>query len=739
MRKHGRLILLSLILTITLILGLHLPWLSFDFEFEKFFPRNHPESLLYKQHVADFGYDNDFLQIILENEKSAFEADFIQKVSQLEKDLTEIKDVINIYSPLSLKHIVKTPTGLTIFPLIHTNDPDKLMRDSIRVFGNPLYRAAFGKDGKSMRIYLKHEHFSDPKRGKQILDAIQKKAASLDLEKIYIVGKLSASKVFIEYMQRDFTTYLMACLLLSYFLLALIFKSFKTAILPFLVSLISILWLFGFMSLMSVKVNLLSVLLPPIVFFVAMSDAIHLINAFSRVGDGEKVTQAKKAFKTVWTPTILTSLTTAIGFLSLLWINTEPVQYLGIFAAVGIVSALIISFTLGLLILPFLSRNKAIKASLPAGLTMGVIQKKSIIITLLIAVLLVAIPGISRLKVDAYLLEDLPKNTAIRQDFKFADQVLGGSKPFEIRVEVQDTSKSIWDIFVMNEIRKIETYLLDHYPVSNVQSPVTIIKYLHMSGNGGLNKNYIYPTTKKGYEKTLRIKNKIDPKRMSQLVTHNGKAGRLIGFIPELGTFETGKRNKKLKKYLNNHIDSSILSYQLTGTTYLIDKSHELLSENLIFGIGAAIFIIALILGFYFKSVRLLIISLIPNFIPLIFVAGIIGWLGIHINMTTAIVFAIVFGIAVDDTIHMISHYLQHTGSSEDRLKLMFQNAGNGIFITTLTISAGFAIFLFSSFGATYYLGLFIVLALLFAFIVDITLLPILLHYFLPQKDLNKR
>ena len=724
----------SLLVAITLLLGLNLQYVAFDFEFEKFFPNNHPDSKAYAKHVDQFGYDNDYLHIILEREDGIFDKDFLALAAAFEKSLMEIDDVENVYSPLSLQHVVKSPTGLIIFPLIHTDSPTdyQIKQDSSRVFGNPFYRSAFSNSGEALSIYMHHAHFSDQARSEKLLEAIRTKARSFGISNIRLVGKLSASGVFISYIQNDFGKFLIGSLMLSFLLLLLIFRNFKSALLPFLISLLSIVWLFGLMGMIGLKINLLSSLLPPILFFVSMSDAVHLMNALKKSDGLEVKIKIKNALQIVWVPTLLTSITTAIGFLSLIWINTEPVQLLGVFAAIGIIFAFVITFTFGLLIASItnFSADKRILEVPDKWLTVLIRKKKPVIVACSL-IILALIPGISQLRINSYLLDDLPEDSQVRKDFEYADAELGGSKPYEVRVEVADTSMSVWDKQVMDEIVKIEEYLLNEYPIAKVQSPATIIKYLNMVNNGGLNEHYKYPESERSYHRTIRLKNRIDPKRLDKLVTEDGYVGRLIGFFPELGSRETDIRNQKMLKHFEGNIDHNIINYRITGTTYLIDKSHELLSLNLIKGLITAIIVIGVILGIYFKSWKLLLISLIPNIIPLIMVAGILGWFGISLKMTTSIIFTIAFGIAVDDTIHMMSYYLKNKNA--DPVKRMgdtFKHAGSAMLITSIIMSVGFSLYLFSNFGATYYLGLFVSLSLLIALIIDLSLLPILLITF---------
>ncbi|GAB4236989.1 MAG: MMPL family transporter [Ekhidna sp.] len=731
----GKIILGSLLLLLTVLPGAFLNSLSFDFEFENFFPRNHPETRKYKDHVEQFGYDNDHLQIILENPGGVFDSTFLNNALAFETVLKTLTDVEHVYSPLSLQHVIKSPTGLIIFPLLHMDDPMQLSSDSIRIFGNPFYRSAFSEDARAVSLYMGHAHFDDTQRTATLLSSIKRLASENNLPVPKLIGKLSASQVFIRYIEEDFGKFLIGSFVLSFGLLLVLFRSFKSALLPFIISLVSLIWLFGWMSMLGIKVNLLVSLLPPIMFFVSMSDAVHLLNAFQKAKGDKIQDRLKKALNVVWIPTLLTSVTTAIGFLSLIWINTQPVQTLGVFSAFGILIAFVVTFSVGPLFLLATQVSQSQKPlNLPNWLLINIQEKPHKILIISVLIFIICIPGISFLKINAFLLEDLPPDSVVRLDFEYADANFGGSKPYEVRVDLADTTKSIWDKEVMDEIVKIEDYLINQYPVAKVQSPATIIKYLSMVNNGGLNEYYSYPNTERSYLETIRLKRRIDPKRMDKLVTEDGKTTRLIGFITELGSYETGLRNQQLNAFLADSINNQIIKAEITGTTYLIDKSHELLSWNLIKGLITAILVIGIILGAYFKSWKLLLVSLIPNLIPLLLVAGIIGWLGVSLKMTTVIIFVIVFGIAVDDTIHMMSHYLKlRKLPPNERLASTFKHAGSAMLITTIIMTAGFSLFLLSNFGATYYLGLFISLSLAIALLVDLTLLPILLIRYLDK------
>lgn len=649
----------------------------------------------------------------------------------LEKELRSLDGVEGVTSPLSQKHVVKSPTGLIAFPLIHLDQPDLLPRDSIRIFENAFYASSFSIHRNAMSIYLTHGHFKTQDESAILVEKIRGLTETAGLGRVRLVGKLQAQNIFIDLIRSDFGKFLVGSILLSFSILLLIFRNLRSAFLPFLISVLSLIWLFGLMGLLGIKINLLSTLVPPIIFFVSMSDAVHLMNAIRRSTYDEKRKGIMEAVQIVWTPTLLTSVTTAIGFLSLLWINTEPIQLLGLFAALGVLIAFFITFTFGVLLATLGSHTSEKKLlGLPGGFLDFLLRNQKAIIGISIVFILALIPGSTMLKVNAYLLDDLPTDSEVRQDFEYTDEYLGGSKPYEIRIDVVDPSKTIWDKDVMDEIHKIEEYLLD-YPIAKVQAPSTLIKYLNMVESGGLAETFTYPADERSYIRARALTNRIDQNLMRKFRTEDGKACRIIGFFPELGSYDTKVKNDEMIAFLDETIDLKLINYRLTGTTYLIDKSHELLSLNLIKGLLTAVLIIGIILAIYFRSLKLLLISFIPNLIPLLIVAGVLGWIGISLKMTTSIIFTIAFGIAVDDTIHMMSYYLKNKDKdNRAALRSTFTHAGSAMLITSIIMIAGFALFLLSDFGATYYLGLFVSLSLFVALVIDLTILPVLLLKF---------
>ncbi|WP_258105064.1 RND family transporter [Marinoscillum sp. MHG1-6] len=698
-----------------------------DFEFEKLFPSKDPDITFYESHLESFGYDNDFLSIVFEH-APLFDQDFLNQVNHATEVIKSIDGVQKLHSPLNLMEPISGPMGILYIPLIHLDQREKLAADSARIFSHPFYTSLFGKDQNSLIINVTHDHFTTPEHGDAFISSIEKIITEHQL-KARLVGKLTAQKAFIDLIGKDFGLFIVTGLILSLILLRIILKSWKSTLIPYVISLTALIWLMGLMGFLGIQLTILSSLIPPIILFASTADAIHLINAFNR----QKGTSSERidgALSQVFLPTLLTSLTTAIGFFSLYTIGTVPVQEMGIFAGIGVLMAFFITLLVGPIML-FSQESAETKTADYKLYVIWLLRNQKTVVVLTLFLLAIGLFGIKYLKTDAYLLEDLPDANQVKHDFQFLEDQYHGYKPFELAYWPSDSNSTIWDYQVVYEVSKIHNYLDSNYNIGRMWSPIMLTKLANEMVNGSQASQFQIPTDKE-YENVSKAMRYLLVRDSSvhQTTTKNFQYARIVGFIPEWGSHQTNLKNQELEHFLANNIDADKIQYRITGTTYLIDKSHHLLSHNLIMGLLIAIGIVSTILGIYFKSFKLLIISLIPNLIPLALIAGIIGWFGIDLKLTTSIIFAASFGIAVDDTIHFMAVYRAQTHQSRvHRLIQTFNHAGNAIMITSVILLGGFSIFLFSSFGATYYLGLFLFLSLTFAVIIDMTFLPIIMHH----------
>ena len=725
-KKFRRALVLLWLLSLAFF-GYQLTHLKISFEFEKLFGENNPDRQFYEKHLEVFGYDNDYLLLIVEAQESIFDTVFLQKVSDWSRNNKKIDGIVSLTSPTEIPHLIKSPLGITGIPLLHVDQPDRLVSDSTRIYTHPIYQTFFADNAQSVLIQIVHEHFKSPQEEQKFLKQITETLQAEGFYNYRLIGKLIAQNAFIDNIKSDFSLFLTLALIVTAILLFLIYRSLRSMLLPYLISLSTLIYLLGIMAFLGSELSILSVLIPPIILFVATSDGIHLLNAYRQNTNKKYVLRLHGAVAKVFTPTFLTSLTTAIGFISLLSIPNKPVQELGVYAGLGVIIAFLVTFFFGPLLLSDSYRVKVLK--LPyKKFTSIVLRNTKFILIISGAIIMVSILGLLQLKTDAYLLKDLPEGSKVKSDFEFVDQYYGGSKPWEMAIWPADTSKNIWDYQFLKEAAKINQYLLNEYGIERLFSPVELIKYGYQIEKGGANRYYQFPSERQYSSSLDNVKKIKDKLGMGIIMDSSESYARFAAFIPEWGSYDTQQRNADLETFINKNIDAEILKNRITGTTFLIDKSNETISWYLIKGLLIATALISLVLAIYFKSFKVLIISMVPNFIPLLITAGVMGYMDAPLKLTTSIIFAVAFGIAVDDTIHFLGTYKNIQAVNRPwRLVKTFRSAGLSICITSLLIISGFVLFTFSAFATTFYLGLFLSLAMFSALITDLFLLPLLI------------
>jgi len=734
-----------LVILISLFLGYFIKDLKFNYVFEDFFPVDDPDLTYYQEFKEMFSNDNDYLLIGLVNHPTIFEKKFLIDLDSLVKSLKTIENVSDINALTTIEKPVISPAGLFEIPVIHPSSPDRYKSDSIRIYKNELLvESIVSEDGAATAILLRHDFLSTKEGADSLVNRVEKVLTEYSFEKYYIAGKTYAQGVFINKMKTELAVFLSASIVLVIIFLAFAYRSWWGVLVPLLVVLLATVWILGLMGLTGKTLDILMVLLPTIMFVVGMSDVVHIMTKYIeqlRLGF-TKIESIKTTFKEVGIATFLTSLTTSIGFLTLFTASIAPIQEFGLYTAIGVFLAFIVAFALLPSCLVFLDPPKVSKKVLNRSAWFGMLSKSYLYVlkngkkVILINIILTAIAvyGVSMIVINTYLIEDLPDDAPLKQSFTFFDENFGGSRPFEVTATV-DSNSSVYDPEVLHEIQKVEAYLKADFQAGNVVSPVTLVKGMTQAINGGVTDAYRMPESKKEWSRINKYIKRSSPRASStyKITAKQETVGRISARVGDVGSKVSLARTEELKAYIATHTDTALVDFQITGTSNLIDKNNEYLSENMFQGLGIAFGVVAIIAGLMFKSLRMVLITLIPNVIPLILVAGIMGIFGITLKLSTSIIFTIAFGIAVDDTIHFISKLKIELNKGKSvlyALKRTYLSTGKAIIVTSMILSAGFLTLLLSSFGGTFYTGLLIGLTLMFALIIDLTLLPVLIVYF---------
>lgn len=698
-------------LAVTMGLGTFLSKLQFQFELESLFAQN-DDFEFYQNHVTEFGFDNDYLNVMVVPEHgSIYDWAFLLEMKTLIVEMESLEEVEFIYSPLRLQKLIKGPSGIQTYPLFAA--ASKLHSDSLFIANDPYLNQAF-PNANVFVILIKHRHFLDAALSDVFMEKIRPITSQLK-HRHYLVGRLPAEKEFLGYIKTDFALFLAMSLALCAIVLWWICKSTRLVLFPFTISVLSLTWTFGLMGALGVPITIMTSLLPPIVLFVACSDTIHLISAFRLTGSPEK------AIQKVFVPTFLTSVTTAIGFLSLLLVPVGLIRDMGWITALSVVFAFITTYTMA----PYFLKGNidATKSGNNLNWVLELTQKHAKLIG--VVFLLLTFAGLwssLQLKVDAYLLHDMPPEAQTLESFTFSDDRLGGSKPYEIAIWPADSSKTIWDEAVLIETAKLVSYLEKEYPVANLMSPSEMMQYARHARHGSYDLEDISTQDQV-------LARRIERRAGIQVVSEDEKLARITGNIKEYGSLNTDKRNAALQAFIEKSINQEVIKYKITGTNHLIDQTHNLLAGAMATSLGWAVLLVSVLFGVYFKSIKWACVALVPNVVPLLITGLLLYLLQIPIQLSTSLIFVLIFGIVVDDTIHFLATFKRSPeGTTEDKLKYTMDTSGRGMLNTTITLVAGFGLFLFSGFGGTYYLGFFLCIALIAALITDWLLLPVILR-----------
>tara|TARA_R110001592_G_scaffold359340_4_gene665798 strand:+ start:37728 stop:39980 length:2253 start_codon:yes stop_codon:yes gene_type:complete len=715
---------------------------TIDYDFEKFFPKNDPVLDQYLAYREEFGSDNDFLIVAIQSDDAIVsDSIFFHSLSEIEKRLGNLPQVNSIVGPTSSEIPIISSGGQFTKKLLKPNMPlTSIVSDPL------LVPNLISKDGQNALILVNHANGLSKKKSDNLLNEIETVLLPYRTEfTIRLAGKVHGQEHYIGQMSHELMIFSSISLILLTLILFLFFRALWAVAIPLFVIVYSILLLTAGIHMVGDTLSVLTIILPTIIFVVGISDIVHLLNHYLdelRAGKN-KVEAVQHSVKIIGKATFLTSITTAIGFLTLLVSGIEPIRQFGLYSAIGVGIAYILSFSLfpSLLLIfktPTIAKNNTNKQrwnTILDKVFYNVFRYKKTIYALSALIAVAGIYGFSQLKINNYLLEDWSENDPQKLNYKYIDHVFGGVRPFDLILE---SDSGLLHPKVVREIAQLEKFIQSEYQMDNTISPVTVYKLYNRATNFGVSSEYTLSTDNKVLHKQYKKLSRFSKnKQMQNLISEDGKRGKLFGRVNDYGGYIFNIKTEKLHEFLRTNIDSKLLRVSQTGMPFIIDKNNKDLSSQMILGLLIALAAVSLIMMILYKNVKMLLISIIPNVLPLLGVALFMYLTGIDIKVSTAIIFTIAFGIAVDDTIHYLSRLkieLDSGTSLNEAIKYSYKSSGKAIVITSIILCSGFFALVFSSFASTFYLGLLVSIVLVLAVIIDLTLLPLMCDFWLNKK-----
>jgi uncharacterized protein len=749
MQKKSSIAVVVSVIVVTLLCVWLALGLRFSYDFEAFFPQDDPETDFYLELRNRFETDNDFFIVALENNGSVFQQAFLSKVDSLSHALAGIPDVTAATGPTDLKRIIRDPVLGQVMevPMLRWQQPEAYAADSIELAGTTgLVGWFFSADYRTVAIHLRHTQKLSKDRCDQLSENIETVVGGFDFPKTHLIGRALGQKLYVELMIHELILFISLSLLLTTIFLFIAFRSAWGILIPTLVVLISILWTVGFIRLMGNELDLMLTILPTILFVVGMSDSVHVLTKYMQeLRNGrEKKDAIRYAFKSIRLATFLTAVTTSIGFLTLVLSNIEPISKFGIYTSVGIMLAYGLTYSLLPAIL-FLAKPVRLQTfalsddfwtlKLHAALRWIIRRRYGITIGTILVCIVSAI-GIYQVEVDNKMLEDLRDEHRLKQEFFFMEEHFSGCRPFEMAIMLSNPEQ-INDADFIHDMDTLNHWLREEYGVGSLVSYTEILKSVNQANNAGERDFYVIPQD----SVELRRLNKLMARKEFAEVMNmhfDREAGilRIAGKIGDFGRKHYEQLNVRLDQFIQQNCTTKF-DYKVTGTAHLIDLNNRYLVENMVWDLLLSMVVIGLIMGFVYRSPKMIILTIIPNLIPLIIVGGIMGYAGIPLKVSTSIIFNIAFGIAVDDTIHFLARVrtlLREGLSPLYAVKRTFLTTGKAMVVTTLILSGGFLTLILSDFMGTFYIGLLISLTLFIALIAELLVSPLVIIFFYRKK-----
>lgn len=720
-----------------------LPYLKFNFSFEQFYPTEDEDLTFFQNFIEDFEGDDNFLLIGFHREPDVFEKEYLNTIDILEDSLWNLPHVLEVRSLTSLTFPRKTPFGPVPLEVLNYKDSARLADASRTLPQDPRFRGRLiSASGQDLIVYIKTKDNLSMEESRELHNELDPLLNSMAPEPYHLLGRAYFQTELVAMQQYEVTK---SALIASLLIALVMFWLFRRP-LGIAISLISIsmglLLFFGYMSCFRHDLDVMASLFPIIMIIVGTSDVIHIMSKY--IDEDRRNTSRKQALyitmKEIGLATLFTSVTTAIGFLSLIFSRISSIQTFGYNAAIGVILAYLIVIFFTTSCLSFYSSDRLSKKG---NLSNWWSLKLTILYNFTLSgkhwiwagaflVLGISLWGISMITTNYSIRNNLPEGYKIEKDFLYFENTFGGYRPYEYALEVTDTG-DILDYEKMQAIHTLEEHLRDLPEIARVNAPSEAFKAINLYAHNNDIEHYTFPKDSNTYSKYIDLLNKMGGIRnFNQLMTLDGKKARISSTIKDVGADSIAAVQSQIEKWFSPIAQEAGLAFRATGTGVIFDKNSEYVRESLIYGLGLAIGIVSLLMALLFRSFRMFLIAMVPNAVPLLCAGALIGLTGTELEAGVSIIFAVVFGIAVDDTIHFLSKYRisRNNGlDTEMAIKNTFLETGKAITLTSIILFTGFMILFFSVHPPTRTVGWLISITLLSALIADLLLIPLLIRW----------
>ena len=739
------------VLLITVFMGFQIPKVEMSYEYSNLLPATDSAYLDYLDFHEKFGQEGNVMVFAIQD-KDFYQLDkmndWISMCDSL-KTLHGIVALVDITHSFNL-HKDTLNKKFDIQPIFPNHIKDQRELDSlVNIIENlPFYDGTLfnkKKDIYGMMVSVSAEVMNSPARVglvKDILEITEHFSEKHDLQMHYS-GLPYIRVVNAENIKGEMYMFIILSLLITTFILYLFFRSFRIIGFCLLIVLTCVSWTVGVMAMLSIKITLLTAMLPPLLIVICIPNLVFMINKFHAEYDrhGNKIKALQRMIQKIGNASFLSNLTTAAGFATFIVTSSQILVEFGITASIGITFVYLVCLVMipcGFSFMPEPDskqikhlHNKTVTGTLERVIQL-ILNRRNVVYGVAISVVILGIIGLTLMKSTGYMVDDLKETDPIRQDLSFFEENFDGLMPLEVTVDF-GKPKQVLNLPNLQKLDKLSEELSKDEDISKPISIIEVIKFANQAFYNGKPSYYKLPTnmTKHFILKYASQSTGEIGGQANSFVDSTLQRVRLSFRVKDIGTKKMQEKEDKLYNIVEQYFPNDRYTVKVTGSSIIFFKGTQYLVFNLFTSLALAIVLIAFFMAWMFKSKRMVLVALIPNIIPQIITAAIMGYFGIPIKASTILVFSIAFGISVDGTIHYLAKYRQELQGTNWSIRssavLALQETGQSMIYNAIILFFGFGIFALSDFGGTVALGILVSITLLAAMLSNLILLPSLL------------
>ncbi len=754
-----RISLLGILFVATVFMGWHASKVQLSYDFTRALPTDNPKYIDYKNFLKEFGSDGNTLVIGIDS-KEFFKVPFFNAVAKLSSNLKTVpgvKDVLSVPQAINLLNdtINQQLIPQKIFTYSYSSqdslDKDKAVFENLPFYNSLLYNPS--THAYLMAVTVDKDTINSKYRTTMINNIIAK---TKDFEtttksQLHLSGLPYIRTVIGDRIKKEMNWFLIGSLLLSAITLFIFFRSISAMIMSLLVVGMGVIWSVGTLVLLGYKITLLTALIPPLIVVIGVPNCIYFLNKYhtSFRELGNKNAALVNMVGKMGIVTLFCNIAAAIGFAVFALTKSDLLKEFGAVAGINILLLFFISLIFIPPVLSFLPPPKekhthyldnAFLAKVLVKVEQWAFHHTKMVYGVTIVITAIAIIGIFRIKSEAFIVDDLPKGDIIYTDLKWFEQNFGGVMPLEIVIDTKKKNGLFRSTKPITKIDEFSNYLASNAVCARPLSFVVGLKFAKQAFYDGDSLSYAIP-----YESDLAF---IGPylkakkpeanqsstpltKLLNNFVDSNKQKARISVNMKDIGSAKLPLLLKQFETKSSEIFDTTNYRVSYTGSSVSFLEGSSFIIKGLKESIFWAFLLITLCMFYLFRSFRILVCSLIPNLVPLIITAGVMGWAGISLKPSTVLVFSVALGIVIDVTIRFLINYKQEMPLQNGEVALTLvqtiRHTGISIIYTSLVLIAGFIIFCFSDFGGTNALGLLTSLTLVVGTVTNLVLLPVLI------------